>query len=290
VRTLRTVAEVRTALRPARRAERTIALVPTMGALHAGHLALVERARGECDEVVVSLFVNPTQFGDPGDLAVYPRDEARDAVLAAEAGADLLFAPSAEELYPAGFATHVALEGPLVETLEGAHRGPEHFRGIATVVTKLLNVVQPDVAFFGQKDAQQTIAMRRLVADLNLPVRIDVAPTVREQDGLALSSRNVRLAAPDRARALALPAALAAAADAHASGERDAAALGSSARAAMSSFDVEPEYVALVDPESLAPVSPAEDPVLVVVAATVGGVRLIDNQIIGTPRNGRRQP
>jgi len=290
VRTLRTVAEVRTALRPARREERTIALVPTMGALHAGHLALVERARGECDEVVVSLFVNPTQFGDPDDLATYPRDEDRDAVLAAEAGADLLFAPGAGELYPPGFATHVALEGPLVETLEGAHRGPEHFRGVATVVTKLLNVVQPDVAFFGQKDAQQTIAVRRLVADLNLPVRVDVAPTVREEDGLALSSRNVRLAPADRERALALPAALAAAADAHASGERDVAALGSKARAAMATFGVDPEYLALVDPESLAPVDPAEEQVLVVVAATVGGVRLIDNQLIANPGLRRRQP
>lgn len=290
MRTLRTVAEVRTALRPARREERTIALVPTMGALHAGHLALVERARGECDEVVVSLFVNPAQFGDPDDLASYPRDQDRDAVLAAEAGADLLFAPGAEELYPPGFATHVALEGPLVETLEGAHRGPEHFRGVATVVTKLLNVVQPDVAFFGQKDAQQTIAVRRLVADLNLPVRIDVAPTVREEDGLALSSRNARLAPADRERALALPAALAAAADAHASGERDAAVLGSKARAAMATLGVEPEYLAVVDPESLAPVDSAEDQVLVVVAATVGGVRLIDNQLIANPGLRRRQP
>ncbi len=290
MRTLRTVAEVRTALRPARREERTIALVPTMGALHAGHLALVERARGECDEVVVSLFVNPAQFGDPDDLASYPRDQDRDAVLAAEAGADLLFAPGAEELYPPGFATHVALEGPLVETLEGAHRGPEHFRGVATVVTKLLNVVQPDVAFFGQKDAQQTIAVRRLVTDLNLPVRIDVAPTVREEDGLALSSRNARLAPADRERALALPAALAAAADAHASGERDAAVLGSKARAAMATLGVEPEYLAVVDPESLAPVDSAEDQVLVVVAATVGGVRLIDNQLIANPGLRRRQP
>ena len=290
MRTLRTVAQVRTALRPARRAERTIALVPTMGALHAGHLALVERARAECDEVVVSLFVNPAQFGDPDDLAAYPRDEDRDAVLAAEAGADLLFAPSAEELYPPGFVTHVTLGGPLVEALEGSRRGPEHFRGVATVVTKLLNVVQPDVAFFGQKDAQQTVAIRRLVADLNLPVRIEVAPTVREPDGLALSSRNVRLAAADRARARALPAALAAAAEAHASGEREAAALGSSARAAMTPFGVEPEYLALVDPESLAPVTTVESAALVAVAAIVGGVRLIDNQLIGTPGPRRRQP
>ena len=290
MRVLRTVAETRTALRPARRAERTIALVPTMGALHAGHIALIDRAREECDEVVVSLFVNPSQFGDASDLDAYPRDEARDAVLVAEAGADLLFAPSAEELYPRGFATHVALEGPLVEELEGAHRGPGHFRGVATVVVKLLNVVQPDVALFGQKDAQQAVVIRRMVADLNLPVRIEIVPTVRAEDGLALSSRNVRLTEPDRAQALALHAALAAAADAHAAGERDAAALGAHARAALTAFDVEPEYLALVDPESLAPVATVEDEVLVAVAATVGGVRLIDNQLIGTPGPRRRQP
>jgi len=220
MRVLRTVAEVRTALRPARRTERTIALVPTMGALHAGHLALVERARDECDEVVVSVFVNPAQFGDPADLAAYPRDEDADAVLAADAGADLFFAPAAEELYPAGFATHVALEGPLVEALEVSHRGPEHFRGVATIVTKLLNVVQPHVAFFGQKDAQQALVIRRLVADLNLPVRVEVADTLREPDGLALSSRNARLAPADRKRAIALHAAITAAAAAHAAGDR----------------------------------------------------------------------
>ncbi len=290
MRILRTVAEVRTALRPARRAGRTIALVPTMGALHAGHLALVRRAREECDEVVVSVFVNPLQFGDPADLTAYPRDEGADAVLAADAGADLLFAPTVAELYPAGFATHVVPEGPLVEALEGAHRGPEHFRGVATVVTKLLNVVQPDVAFFGQKDAQQALVIRRVVADLDLPVRIEVAQTLREEDGLALSSRNARLSPTDRERAVALHAAITAAAAAHAAGERDAAAITARARAAMTPFAVEPEYLALVDPGSLAPARTAGDEVLVAVAATVGGVRLIDNQLIGTPRTERRQP
>jgi pantoate--beta-alanine ligase len=290
MRTLRTVAEVRTALRPARRAERSIALVPTMGALHDGHLQLIARAREECDEVVVSLFVNPTQFGDPRDLEAYPRDEERDAIAAAEAGADLLFAPSVAELYPAGFATHVALEGPLVETLEGAHRGPEHFCGVATVVTKLLGAVQPDLAVVGQKDAQQALVIRRLVADLNLPVRIDVAPTVRDADGLALSSRNVRLSPADRPRALALVTALRAAADAHAAGERDVAALEAAGRAAMTPFAVEPEYFALVAPENLAPVVTVEDCVLALVAATVGGVRLIDNQLLGTPIGKRQRP
>lgn len=288
MRTLRTVAQVRTALRPARLAQRTIGLVPTMGALHDGHISLIERAREECDEVVVSLFVNPTQFGDPSDLEKYPRDEEHDAVLAAEAGADLLFAPAVEELYPAGFATTVSLRGPIVETLEGAHRGPEHFAGVATVVTKLLCIAQPDVAFFGQKDAQQTLVIRRFAWDLNLPVRIDVAPTLREPDGLAMSSRNVRLGESDRPRARALSAALAATQDAFTTGERDTRALAAAGRAAMTPFAVEPEYLALIDPESLAPVETVEDCVLVAIAAVVGGVRLIDNQLLGTPRTGRR--
>ncbi len=287
MRTLRTVAEVRTALRPAREAGRNIGLVPTMGALHEGHVSLIERAAKECDEVVVSLFVNPMQFGDPDDLAAYPRDEDHDALLAAEAGAGLLWAPSAADLYPAGFATRVVLEGPLVETLEGAHRGPEHFAGVATVVTKLLTAVAPDVAFFGQKDAQQVVAIRRLVADLGLPVRIEVGATVREPDGLARSSRNVLLPPADRPRAVALHRALTAVAEAHAAGERDAAALATAGRAAMTPFDVEPEYLALVAPETLAPVASVEDEALVVLAATVGGVRLIDNQLIGTHPNGR---
>ncbi len=288
MRTLRTVAQVRTALRPARRADRSIALVPTMGALHDGHLSLIARAKEECDEVVVSLFVNPTQFGDARDLEAYPRDQEHDAVLAAEAGADLLFAPATDEVYPAGFATAISLSGPLVETLEGAHRGPEHFGGVATVVTKLLCIVQPDVAVFGQKDAQQVVVIRRFVADLNLPVRIEVAPTLREPDGLALSSRNVRLTEEDRPRARALSAALAAIQDAHTAGELATAALAAAGRAAMTPFAVEPEYLALVHPESLAPVATVEDSVLVAVAATVGEVRLIDNQLIGTPRTGRR--
>lgn len=283
MRTLRTVAEVRTALRPARGAGRTVALVPTMGALHAGHVSLIERAVQECDEVVVSLFVNPRQFGDPADLEVYPRDEDRDALVAADAGADLLWAPGVADLYPAGFATRVVLEGPLVETLEGAHRGPEHFAGVATVVVKLLNVVQPDVAFFGQKDAQQTVVVRRLVADLDLPVRIEGAPTVREADGLARSSRNARLPATDRPRAVALHAALEAVAQAHAGGELDSEALAARGIAAMTPFDVAPEYLALVDPESLAAVAAVQGEVLVAVAASVGGVRLIDNLLIGAP-------
>ena len=210
MRTLRTVAELRAALDPARRAGRRIGLVPTMGALHDGHLSLIAQARAATDVVVVSLFVNPTQFDDAADLSAYPRDEARDARLAAEAGADVLFAPPTTEVYPQGFATSVRVAG-ITAPLEGESRGEEHFAGVATVVAKLLNMVQPDVAFFGQKDAQQVAVIRRLVRDLDIPVRIEVGATVREPDGLALSSRNARLRNGERERAAALPRALAAA-------------------------------------------------------------------------------
>jgi pantoate--beta-alanine ligase len=284
MRTLRTVAELRAALLPSRREGRSIGLVPTMGALHDGHLSLIRRAREDCDEVVVSLFVNPAQFNEASDLAAYPRDERRDARLAAECGADLLFAPAVSEVYPAGFATTVSVGG-LSEPLEGVHRGPEHFDGVATVVTKLLNMVQPDAAYFGQKDAQQALVIRRLVRDLDIPVRIEICPTVREPDGLALSSRNAHLDDADRVRALALSEALAAAESAVAAGERDAATVAAAARAAMAPRAVAPEYLALVSPDSLAPVGRIDGEVLVVVAARVGSTRLIDNTLISP--NGR---
>jgi pantoate--beta-alanine ligase len=287
VRTLRTVSEVRTALRGPRREERSVGLVPTMGALHDGHLALIRRAREETDEVVVSLFVNPAQFTEAADLEAYPRDEVRDAALAADAGADLLFAPPPEEVYPPGFATEVRVQGPLVETLEGAHRGAAHFHGVTTVVTKLLSIVGPDVVYFGQKDAQQVLVVRRLVADLDLPVRVETVPTVREPDGLALSSRNAHLRGPDRERALALRRGLDAAVAAHAAGEHDAGRVRAAARQAMTDLGVEPEYLELVDPETLAPVATVAGPVLVAVAARLGGTRLIDNTTIGE-ENGRR--
>jgi pantoate--beta-alanine ligase len=286
MRTLRTVAELRAALRPARREERTIGLVPTMGALHEGHLSLIRRARAECDLVVVSLFVNPTQFDDAGDLESYPRDERRDAALAADAGADLLFAPAADEVYPPGFSTFVRVGGPLTEDLEAAERGPQHFHGVTTVVTKLFNVVGPDVAYFGQKDAQQALVIRKLVRDLDLPVRIEVCPTVREEDGLALSSRNVHLKGDDRKRALALSRALGAAEAAVAAGERDATAVATAARAAMNDFGVEPEYLELVSADTLAPVAAIDGEVLVAVAARVGGTRLIDNTILNPNGSG----
>jgi pantoate--beta-alanine ligase len=280
MKTLRTVAELRAALNGPRRAGRSIGVVPTMGALHEGHLSLIRRARSTCDEVVVTLFVNPAQFGESGDLAAYPRDEARDAALAAAAGADILFAPSPAEVYPRGFATTVTV-AELSTPLEGAHRGGAHFAGVATVVTKLLNMTQPDVAFFGQKDAQQVAVIRRLVRDLDIPVRIEVGATVREADGLALSSRNVRLRGDDRARAIALRRALEAIRACAADGERDAIVLAAIGRAAMAELGVEPEYLELVSPDTFAPVSSiGDEQVLVAVAARVGGVRLIDNDIL----------
>jgi pantoate--beta-alanine ligase len=281
MRTLRTVAELRAALAGARREGRSIGLVPTMGYLHDGHLSLVRRAAADCDEVVVSLFVNPAQFNDAADLDSYPRDEARDAELAAAAGAGLLFAPVLDEVYPPGFSTTVAVRG-ITETLEGAHRGVGHFDGVTTVVTKLLNMVGPDVAYFGQKDAQQALVIRKLVRDLDMPVRIEVVPTVREPDGLALSSRNVRLNG-SRPRALALSRALRAAEESVAAGERDAGRVRAAALAAMQPYSVEPEYLELVHTDTLAPVETIDGEVLLAVAAEVGGVRLIDNTTLSVP-------
>ncbi|HWI70647.1 MAG TPA: pantoate--beta-alanine ligase [Baekduia sp.] len=283
MRTVRTVSELRAAVGSARRDGGTVALVPTMGYLHDGHLSLIRAARAQADLVVVSLFVNPAQFNDASDLANYPRDEQRDAGLAGDAGADLLFAPPPGEVYPPGFTTQVRVTGPLTESLEGVHRGADHFHGVTTIVTKLLNMVAPDVAFFGQKDAQQALVIRRLASDLDLPTRIEVGPTVREPDGLALSSRNVRLSADDRHRALALSRALQAAQALLAAGTSDAAAITEAARAAMSPFDVEPEYLALVDPEDLSPVTTVDQTSLLAIAAHVGPVRLIDNAILAPP-------
>ena len=284
MRTVRTVAEVRAAVAGARAEGHEIGLVPTMGALHDGHLALIRRAAETTGFVVVSLFVNPTQFNEASDLDAYPRDEQRDAALAAEAGADVLFAPPVEEVYPTGFSTTVSVGG-LTEPMEGAIRGVEHFHGVATVVTKLFNMVGPDAAFFGQKDAQQLVVIRRLVRDLDIPVRIEAVATVREADGLALSSRNVHLRNGDRERAVALSRALRAAEEATAAGERDAAAVRTAALSAMEPFGVEPEYLELVSPETLVPVAELDGDVLLAVAARVGGTRLIDNTLLHP--NGR---
>lgn len=276
---VRTIAELREVLAAPRRDGARIGLVPTMGFFHDGHLSLMRRARRESDVVVVSLFVNPTQFNEPSDLDAYPRDELRDRSLAEGEGVDLLFAPSVGEMYPAAFATSVAVGG-VSEPLEGASRGPGHFGGVATVVAKLFNIVQPTVAYFGQKDAQQALVVRRMARDLDFPLRVEVCPTVREADGLALSSRNVRLSPPARAQALALRRGLDAATHALAAGERDTARMVARAREAMRALDVEPEYFAVVDAETLAPVERARGELLVAVAARVGGVRLIDNELV----------
>ena len=228
----------------------TVGLVPTMGALHAGHVALIAAARAECDSVVVTVFVNPAQFDDDADLAAYPRDETSDAEVAAGAGADILFAPAVEELYPPGFQTWVEVE-QLSRVLEGAHR-PGHFRGVATVCLKLFNLVRPQRAYFGQKDAQQLAVIRRMVRDLNLDVAVRAVPTVRDPDGLALSSRNSRLSPAERQVATALPRALA---------TRDVEA----ARAALAGVEV--DYVELAD----------FDPPVLAAAIRVGSTRLIDN-------------
>ena len=231
----------------------SIGLVPTMGALHAGHEALIRAAHAENDVVVVSLFVNPAQFDEDADLAAYPRDEARDAGLAAAAGANLLFAPAPDEIYPPGFQTWVDVER-LSRGLEGDHR-PGHFRGVATVCLKLFNIVRPQRAYFGQKDAQQVAVIRRLVRDLNLEIEIRSVPTVRDADGLALSSRNARLSPAEREAALALPRALA---------THDADA----ARMALSGLDV--DYVEIAD----------FDPPVLAAAVRVGSTRLIDNVVL----------
>jgi pantoate--beta-alanine ligase len=285
VRTVRTVRELREALAPERRAGRGIGLVPTMGAFHGGHLSLIRRAREQCDVVVVSLFINPTQFGPGEDLESYPRDEARDAELAEAEGVDLLFAPSTEEVYPDGFATTVTVGG-LSEVLDGApgQRGAAHFAGVATVVAKLFNMVGPDVAYFGQKDAQQTLVIRQLVRDLDLPVRIEVCPTVRDRDGLALSSRNAYLSPDERLRALGLSRALRAAEATVEAGRIDAGAVLNAARGQLDAHGIEPEYLELRSVPDLSPVDRVNGSTLLAVAARVGRARLIDNTVLGGTR------
>ena len=282
MRIARTIAELRDAVRSARAAGRRIGLVPTMGAFHEGHLALMRRAHEATGFVVVSLFVNPTQFNDPADLARYPRDEARDAELAGSAGVDLLFAPTPEEVYPPGFATTVEV-ARLSAPLEGAMRGPAHFRGVATVVTKLLNMVQPDDAFFGQKDAQQALIILRLVRDLDIPVRIEVCPTVREADGLAMSSRNVRLDPAARRRAPAIARALHEVEARVGAGERDLHHAIHEAGRILSDAGIDPEYFEAVSADTLDPVAHLDGRTLVAIAARVGDVRLIDNVIVSPP-------
>jgi pantoate--beta-alanine ligase len=285
VKTVRTVAELRALLAPQRASGRSVGLVPTMGYFHEGHLSLMRAARTENDVVVVSLFVNPTQFGPGEDLDAYPRDEERDGALAAAEGVDVLFAPAPGEVYPDGFATQVAVSG-LTDVLDGdpARRGASHFNGVTTVVCKLLNMVGPDAAYFGQKDAQQALVITRMARDLDVPARIEVRPTVREPDGLAMSSRNAYLEPAERERALALSRALTAADAVVAGGERGSAPVLAAARSELDAAGVEPEYLELRSATDLSPVERVNGSTLLAVAAKVGRARLIDNIVLGGTR------
>jgi pantoate--beta-alanine ligase len=284
----RTKAELRELLAAPRRAGRSIGLVPTMGSLHGGHLSLLRAARERCEVVVMSLFVNPAQFGPAEDLDSYPRDEGRDLALAEAEGVDVVYAPTAEQVYPPGFATSVEVGGELTDVLDGApqSRGPEHFRGVTTIVAKLLNAVGPDLAFFGQKDAQQALAVRRMARDLDFATEIVVLPTVREPDGLAMSSRNAYLSPEERERATALSRALRAAARVMAEGAADVEEVLAAARAELEAAGVEPEYLEARDADDLSEVHSFNGrPVLVAVAARVGEARLIDNVVVGGAPN-----
>jgi pantoate--beta-alanine ligase len=273
---LSTIAETRAALDDARARGASIGIVPTMGALHEGHLSLIRAARAENDLVVVSIFVNPTQFGRTEDLKKYPRDLGRDLALCEEAGATLVFSPEVDEMYPDAYSTWVEVEG-LTDGLCGRSR-PGHFRGVCTVVTKLFNICRPDRAYFGEKDAQQLAVIRRMTHNLDMRVRIVPCPTVREADGLAMSSRNARLTPEHRAQAPVLYRALSAARDLVRGGERDAAALDAAIRSILSeAASGEVDYVEIVDADDLAPVSTLKGECLIALAVRFGDVRLIDN-------------
>lgn len=280
----RTKAELRHALGEERDGGRTVGLAPTMGSLHEGHLSLLRAARERADVVVMSLFVNPAQFGQGEDMESYPRDEGRDLELAEAEGVDLAYVPDAAEVYPSGFATSVEVAGDLANVLCGdpTRRGAAHFRGVTTVVAKLLNTVLPDFAFFGQKDAQQAAVIARMAADLDFGTEIVVMPTVREADGLAMSSRNAYLDADDRRRAVALSRSLQAVEAAAGGGQADTAAALDAGRAELTQAGVEPEYLEARYADTLASAETFNGrPVLVAVAARVGNARLIDNTVIG---------
>jgi pantoate--beta-alanine ligase len=276
------IAALRDKLAEARRSGKTIGFVPTMGAFHDGHLTLMRRARAECDVVVASLFINPTQFNDARDFERYPRDEARDAALAAEAGVDWLFVPSPAEMYPDGFDTVVAVRG-LSDRLEGASR-PGHFNGVATVVAKLLNIAQADRAYFGEKDWQQLQVIKRMTADLNIPTEIIGVPTVREPDGLAMSSRNVLLTSEQRKAATVLSHALSEVEQATRSGTLDAGQLAARLGRTISGEPLaQLDYAKIVEPNTLVETDTVENGGLAVVAAKFGNVRLIDNRLLSIP-------
>lgn len=273
------IAEARAACRELRAKGKRLGLVPTMGALHAGHLSLVRAAKAQCGSVVVSIFVNPTQFGPKEDFAKYPRPFDADCAALEEEGVDVVFAPAVEEMYPKGETTWVTVEG-LSEKLDGASR-PGHFRGVTTVVSKFFHVIGPNVAFFGQKDAAQLAVIRRMVRDLNFPVEIVGCPIVREADGLAMSSRNAYLSSEERRRALALSRSLREVERAFREGERNARALAQAGRAAMAQEpEVRLDYFEIVDPDTLDPVERVTENTLIAVAAYVGPTRLIDNVVL----------
>jgi len=277
---LATIPELRGWIRAQRGAGRRLALVPTMGALHEGHLALVDHARRRADVVAMSIFVNPLQFGPQEDLARYPRDLARDRRLAGERGVDAVFVPTVEIMYPPGAATRV-VPGPTADRWEGAAR-PGHFTGVLTIVAKLFHLIEPDVAVFGQKDIQQVVLIRQMVRDLDWPLELVVVPTVRESDGLALSSRNTYLDDAGRRSALGLSAALRAAHEAWRKGERSADTVEAGVRAVAGAHPgLGLEYVAVVEPEGLTPVSLVNADTIVAMAGRVGRTRLIDNIILG---------
>jgi len=275
---LTTPKDMRAWSRAERARGRSVGFVPTMGALHEGHLLLVDRAKQRTDRVVLSVFVNPLQFGPQEDFAKYPRDVARDTQLAAERGVDCLFVPDGTAMYPEQPLVRVA-PGPMADTLEGAVR-PGHFAGVLTVVAKLLHIVEPDVAVFGRKDFQQAMLVRRMAADLDFPVEVEIAPTVRELDGLALSSRNAYLGGDQRRSALALSRALRAVEQAWRSGEADPKTLQRRGMDVLRAPGVAPEYLELVD-EQLHPVRRADARTVVVIAAKIGATRLIDNVVLG---------
>jgi pantoate--beta-alanine ligase len=259
---------------------RQLGLVPTMGYLHEGHLSLVRRARAECDNVAVSIFVNPTQFAPTEDFGSYPRDMQRDLELLQAEGVDMVFAPEADEIYPSGYGTFIEVQH-VTEMLEGAAR-PGFFRGVATVVCKLLNITRPDRAYFGQKDAQQAVVVQKLVRDLNMPVEIVVCPTVREADGLAMSSRNAYLSPDERASAPVLYRALSEAKDAYETGERDAETLRRTMRRVLASEPLaQPDYVSAADPHTLQELTQiGANGVLLSLAVRIGPARLIDNMVL----------
>lgn len=273
------VSELRAAVAAARTQGKSIGLVPTMGALHAGHLSLIEASRRECDYTVVTIFVNPTQFGPSEDFERYPRTLDADLAGIRRLGAELAFVPATSELYRPQHATFIEVHGP-AEPLEGQRR-PGHFRGVATIVLKLFNLAAPDRAYFGQKDYQQTLVVRRMVADLDLPIEVRVCPTVREPDGLAMSSRNVYLGPAERQQALTLYRSLQQGAELFAAGERNAETLATEMRKLYEAAPlVRLEYLAVADPETLAPIARVSSRAVIAVAAQVGKTRLIDNYLL----------